>query len=114
MLMKKGRPGQLLRVICYPAHGMQMKQTILSETTAIGLRFRTESRLTLEREEVTVDTQWGKIVAKKVQTPAGTVIYPEYEACREIAQSAQVPLQQVYREVYRKTEDRGQRTEKKE
>lgn len=103
MLMKKGRPGQQLRVICYPAHGMEIKQTILSETTTIGLRFHTESRLTLEREQVTVDTQWGTIVAKKVQTPAGTVIYPEYEACRQIAESAKVPLQQVYREVYRKT-----------
>jgi len=99
MLMKKGRPGQLLRVICHPAHGLQLKQTILSETTAIGLRFRTESRLTLEREEVTVETRWGKLAAKKVQTPTGSVIYPEYEACREIAASAQVPLQQVYREV---------------
>ncbi len=100
MLMKKGRPGQQLRVICHPAHGMQLKQTILAETTAIGLRFRTESRLTLEREQVTVETQWGKVVAKKVQTSAGPVIYPEYEACKQIAESAQVPLQQVYREVY--------------
>ena len=104
MLMKKGRPGQQLRVICHPAHGLQLKQTILSETTAIGLRFRTEARLTLEREQVTVDTQWGKVVAKKVQTPAGPVIYPEYEACKQIAESAQVPLQQVYREVYLGTE----------
>lgn len=100
MLMKKGRPGQQLRVICHPAHGLQLKQTILAETTAIGLRFRTESRLTLEREQVTVETQWGKVVAKKVQTSAGPVIYPEYEACKQIAESAQVPLQQVYREVY--------------
>ena len=104
MLMKKGRPGQQLRVICHPAHGLQLKQTILSETTAIGLRFRTEARLTLEREEVTVETPWGAIAAKKVQTPTGTVIYPEYEACREIAESAQVPLAQVYREVYRGSE----------
>lgn len=100
MLMKKGRPGQQLRVICHPAHGMQLKQAILSETTAIGLRFRTEARLTLEREQVTVETQWGKVAAKKVQTPAGPVIYPEYEACRQIAESAQVPLQHVYRAVY--------------
>jgi hypothetical protein len=56
--------------------------------------------MTLEREQVTVETQWGAIVAKKVQTPAGAVIYPEYEACREIAESTQVPLQQVYREIY--------------
>lgn len=99
MLMKKGRPGQLLRVICHPSHGLPLKQTILSETTAIGLRFHTELRMTLEREQVLVETRWGKIAAKKVQTPAGEVIYPEYEACREIAKIAQVPLQQVYREV---------------
>lgn len=99
MLMKKGRPGQQLRVICHPNHAMELKQTILTETTAIGLRFRTEQRLTLEREQVLVDTPWGKIAAKKVQTPAGTMIYPEYEACKEIAESAQVPLQRVYQAV---------------
>ena len=104
MLMKKGRPGQQLRVICHSAHGLQLKQTILSETTAIGLRFRTEARLTLEREQVTVETRWGKVAAKKVQTPTGPVIYPEYEACREIAETEKVPLPQVYREVYRGTE----------
>ena len=110
MLMKKGRPGQQLRVICHPAHGLQLKQTILAETTAIGLRFRTESRLTLEREQVMMETPWGKVVAKKVQTPAGPVIYPEYEACRQIAESAQVPLQQVYREVYmgKEKKEKGQ------
>jgi uncharacterized protein (TIGR00299 family) protein len=106
MLMKKGRPGLQLRVICYPSHGLQLKQTILAETTAIGLRFRTEARLTLEREQVTVETPWGKVMAKKVQTPAGTVIYPEYEACREIAESAQIPLQQVYRAVLQGTEEK--------
>jgi uncharacterized protein (TIGR00299 family) protein len=104
MLMKKGRPGQQLRVIGYPSHGQQLKQTILAETTAIGLRFRTEARLTLERDQVTVETPWGKVVAKKVQTPAGPVIYPEYEACKKIAESAQIPLQQVYRAVIQGTE----------
>jgi pyridinium-3,5-bisthiocarboxylic acid mononucleotide nickel chelatase len=99
MLMKKGRPGQLLRVICHPVHGMALKRTLLSETTAIGLRFRTEQRLTLKREKVLVDTPWGKVAAKKVQTPAGTMIYPEYEDCKEIAQSARVPLQCVYQAV---------------
>jgi uncharacterized protein (DUF111 family) len=27
------------------------------------------------------------------------MIYPEYEACKKIAESAQIPLQQVYRAV---------------
>jgi pyridinium-3,5-bisthiocarboxylic acid mononucleotide nickel chelatase len=97
--MKKGRPGFSLQVICAPAHGQAVKETILSETSAIGLRFRREQRLTLAREQIVVDTRWGKIQAKKVWTPAGIVIYPEYEACREIASRQKVPLQQVYREV---------------
>lgn len=99
MLMKKGRPGQQLRVICDPAQGAPLKQTILTETTAIGLRFRTEARLTLDREPVTVDTPWGALVAKKVHTPAGPRIYPEYEACRALAESARIPLYEVYEAV---------------
>jgi pyridinium-3,5-bisthiocarboxylic acid mononucleotide nickel chelatase len=97
--MKKGRPGFRLQVICIPAHGHALKETILSETTAIGLRFRREQRCTLAREQVFVETRWGKLQAKKVWTPAGILIYPEYEACREIAVRHKVPLQLVYREV---------------
>ena len=97
--MKKGRPGFRLQVICNPVHSLALKETILSETSAIGLRFRREQRSTLARELVVVDTRWGKIQAKKVWTPAGIVVYPEYEACREIAARHNVPLQQVYRAV---------------
>jgi len=99
MIMKKGRPGQLLRVIANPAHALELKQIILSETTAIGLRFRKEERMTLKRDSVMVSTPWGEIVAKKVQTPKGTVIYPEYEACRKVAEEQQIPLDHVYRAV---------------
>ena len=99
MIMKKGRPGQLLRVITDPVHGLELKQVILSETTAIGLRFRREERMTLEREAVMIPTPWGKIMAKKVQTPKGSVIYPEYEACRKVAEKNQIPLSQVYQAV---------------
>ena len=87
------------RPICNPVHSLAMKETILSETSAIGLRFRREQRSTLARELVVVDTRWGEIQAKKVWTPAGIVVYPEYEACREIAARHNVPLQQVYRAV---------------
>lgn len=99
LLMKKGRPGQLLRVIADPAHGLALKQIILSETTAIGLRFRKEERMTLAREAVLVSTPWGEIVAKKVHTPKGTVIYPEYEACRKVAEANHIPLARVYHAV---------------
>jgi uncharacterized protein (DUF111 family) len=99
LIMKKGRPGQLLRVISNPVHALELKQIILSETTAIGLRFRKEERMTLKREAVLVSTPWGEIMAKKVQTPKGAVIYPEYEACIKIAKDEQIPLAQVYQAV---------------
>ncbi len=97
--MKKGRPGFALSVISPPAYAHLLKEIILSETTAIGLRFRKEARQTLAREKVLVSTPWGEIAAKKVQTPRGAVIYPEYEECRKIADRHQVPLQQVYNAV---------------
>ncbi len=99
ILMKKGRPGFTLQVICSPVHALDMKNIILTETSAIGLRFRKESRQTLAREEVILSTPWGEIKAKKVQTPSGPVIYPEYEECKKIAALHHIPLQEIYNEV---------------
>lgn len=97
--MKKGRPGFLLQVITAAAHSLAIKHCLLAETTAIGLRFRTEQRLTLPREFVNVATQWGPIMAKLVETPAGPVVTPEYEDCRRVAKEHDLPLRQVYAEV---------------
>ncbi|MBE0584147.1 MAG: nickel pincer cofactor biosynthesis protein LarC [Desulfofustis sp.] len=104
MQMKKGRPGFCLRVIAAPVHAARLKELILSETSSIGLRFRTEQRLTLPRRAVTVATRWGAVAAKEVDTPIGSKIYPEYEACRVVAEQHQVPLDLVYREVLLRSE----------
>ncbi len=97
--MKKGRPGFLLRVICDRAASLAAKECILSETTAIGLRFRTEQRWTLPRESGTVPTRWGRVRIKKITTPAGEVLTPEYEDCKRVAITHHVPIKEVYAEV---------------
>jgi len=97
--MKKGRPGFTLQVISPPAMAHPLKQTILTHTTAIGLRFRREERQTLPRQIVTVTTRWGEIKGKKVLTPAGWVVHPEYEECRKVALRYDVSLSEVYNEV---------------
>ena len=97
--MKKGRPGFTLQVISPPAKAHPLKQTILAHTSAIGLRFRREERQTLPRQIATITTRWGKIKAKKVLTPAGWVVHPEYEECRKVALRYDVPLSEVYNEV---------------
>jgi uncharacterized protein (TIGR00299 family) protein len=99
ILMKKGRPGYTLQVITSAAYRQQVQETIFSETSAIGVRFRTESRRTLQRRPVTVETPWGKIIAKEVIGTDRVTIYPEYEECRKIADTYKVPLQEVYHEV---------------
>jgi uncharacterized protein (TIGR00299 family) protein len=99
--MKKGRPGFLLQVITDPGRSLKIKHTILTETTAIGLRFRREKRMTLPRETGTVKTPWGPVHVKRVETPAGSALYPEYEDCRLVAQENQVPLKDVYAAVNR-------------
>lgn len=97
--MKKGRPGYTIQVISAPASSMILKDIILTETSAIGLRFRQENRQTLKRKIVQVKTRWGQVAAKQIDSPVGPVIYPEYEECRQIALQHQVPLQAVYNAV---------------
>ncbi|MDH3347315.1 MAG: nickel pincer cofactor biosynthesis protein LarC [Desulfobulbaceae bacterium] len=94
--MKKGRPGFLLRVICDPARSTLLKEMILRETSAIGLRFRFEERLTLEREATIVDTVYGPVAAKKIFDPGGVTLTPEYEDCCRVAAESHVSLKKVY------------------
>ena len=101
MHMKKGRPGFLLQVITSPACSWEIKNCIFRETTSIGLRFRREKRITLPRETGTVNTNWGQIQVKRVETPTGYALYPEYEDCRRVALENKVPLKDVYAAVNR-------------
>ncbi|PIE56098.1 MAG: TIGR00299 family protein [Desulfobulbus propionicus] len=100
MQMKKGRPGFLIRVICTPEMGPAARSLLLEHSSAIGLRYRREQRQTLAREPVMVDTRWGPVLAKRIITDrGGERITPEYEACRKIARTHNLSLQEVYRHV---------------
>lgn len=94
--MKKGRPGFRLTVLCEPAQSLALKNLIFTETTAIGLRFHRQQRMTLPRKTVCLETPWGPVQAKEIRTPAGPVITPEYEACRQVAREQNIPLRSVY------------------
>lgn len=97
MQMKKGRPGFLLRVVSEPALSWELQRIILNETSAIGLRYRKESRWTLARCQGFISTPLGPVAVKKVTTPAGKeVLYPEYEDCRRIAAEKNIPLREIY------------------
>jgi len=97
--MKKGRPGFTIQIIAPHALAFPLQQLLLTETSAIGLRFRQEQRRTLPRSLGTILTQMGEVKVKLVETPAGPRVTPEYEDCRRIATETGIPIAEIYRAV---------------
>ena len=104
-LMKKGRPGHILQVMCRKEAAAALENIIFKETTAIGLRYRDEARRVLPRKIVEVTTPWGTVTAKQVSLPGdlanGERIYPEYEECRRLAEKTGQPISAIYQAVGR-------------
>src|SRR4030042_6364518 len=61
IIMKKGRPGIRLTVLCKETEIEQLIKIILTETTTIGLRFHEVKRRVLHREIKYGDTEFGKV-----------------------------------------------------
>ncbi len=80
-----------------------LRDLLLRETTTIGLRWRIENKVALEREFAEVETEWGKVRIKVARWPSGEVANasPEYEDCRKLAREHKVPLKQVMQEAMR-------------
>lgn len=104
--MKKGRPGFTIQIISAESTAPQLQDILFTETTTIGLRFRKELRRTLPRESGFLPLRWGKIEVKKIDSPAGIRLTPEYEACKKMAMKNKVPLAAIYREVQLQSIDR--------
>lgn len=98
ILMKKERPGVKVTALVTPDRFEDLARLIFRETSTIGFRYRIESRRELDREIVHVKTLHGR-VRLKVSSDHGEVlqVQPEFEDCRRIAQSRNVPLKEVQR-----------------
>jgi len=95
--MKKNRPGTQLQVIGQPEDRERLTAIIFRESTTLGIRYSFSQRAVLKREGLVVDSPWGKMSLKKVINQDGrTVLLPEYEECRRIAQENHLALRDVY------------------
>ena len=100
IIMKKGRPGVKLTVLCGDDKKKNLIKIILKETTSIGLRFYEAQRKTLHREIKSVNTKLGKINVKISKLGKDILkITPEYRDCKKIAKKFDIPLFEVYKEV---------------
>ena len=92
IVMKKGRPGTLLRVIARPEDGDRFAQIIFAETTTFGLRIYPAERRVQSRSWVEVETRHGVV---RVKVSGDGAFTPEYEDCRRLATQSGVPLKDV-------------------
>jgi len=92
-----------LTVLASPDLLAALRDLLFRETTTIGLHWRIENKISLEREFATVETEWGPVRMKVARWPSGEVANasPEYEDCRKLAAEHSVPLKQVMQEAAR-------------
>jgi hypothetical protein len=96
VVMKKGRPGHLLHVLCRAAGRDAVLDIVLRETTTLGAREIPCSRVCLERHMCSVETVYGPI-RMKIGVLDGCVanVMPEYEDCAAAARDMEAPLRAV-------------------
>lgn len=95
LLMKKNRPGTLLRVIAQPEQQENLAELILAETTTLGLRMYSAERRVRSRRIVEVETRYGKA---RIKVSEDGSFAPEYDDCRELAMKTGTPLKEVLAE----------------
>ena len=95
--MKKNRPGVMLSFLCKPEQLERLAHLLLTETTAIGLRYYRADRIILRRQVVELQTRFGPVRFKQIYESGGAVMRrePEYEDCRRIARELEIPCREV-------------------
>jgi uncharacterized protein (TIGR00299 family) protein len=100
VIMKKGRPGIILTVLCREEKRMDIIDVVLRETSTIGVRYYEASRIALDRGIKEVSTEFGKVRVKVSMMRDGTVKWsPEYEDCRKMARRLKVPLLELTKKI---------------
>jgi uncharacterized protein (TIGR00299 family) protein len=96
VVMKKGRLGTHITLLCRESDAAAMQRLLFAETTTLGIRMRREQRVVLDRQSATVDTALGAVRIKTgfvAGQPSNA--QPEYEDCRALAEAHGAPLKQV-------------------
>jgi uncharacterized protein (DUF111 family) len=95
--MKKGRPAVVLSVLAPAAHEVELSETILRETTTLGVRVHPVHRHEAARETASVESEFGSVTVKLKRMDGAIVsAAPEYDDCRLIAAERGLPVRQVH------------------
>ena len=96
VLMKKGRPGTLITLLCEEDHQPALARLLLTETSTLGIRISRQQRICLDRQHTSVPTPYGEIRIKTGSLNNEELnAAPEFEDCRAAASSQGVPIKLV-------------------
>ncbi|MBK7627398.1 MAG: nickel pincer cofactor biosynthesis protein LarC [Bacteroidales bacterium] len=100
VIMKKGRPGIVLNVICETESADTLKNIIFTESTSLGIRTFPFRKDTLVRKLETIHTTFGEVRIKRSYFEEKEVsAKPEYDDCKKIASDTGIPLKEIYNKI---------------
>ncbi len=100
IIMKKGRPGIVLNVICETESADILKNIIFTESTSLGIRTFPFRKDTLSRKFETIQTTYGEVKIKRSFFKEKEVsVKPEYDDCRKIASETGIALKEIYNKI---------------
>lgn len=95
--MKKNRPGTMVSVLCSAEDKEKFAELLYNETTTLGVRIKEIERECLDRETLSVKTEFGKAEVKIALLKERIVnIKPEYEDVRKISIEKGKPFKEIY------------------
>jgi uncharacterized protein (TIGR00299 family) protein len=100
IIMKKGRPANVLNVICENGCADSVKEIIFTESTSVGTRTIPFRKDTIVRKFDTLNTIYGEVSVKRsFYNDKQVSCKPEYDECRKIASERKLPVKEVYNEI---------------
>ena len=108
VIMKKGRPGNVLSVLAPRDQAEAVLAVLFAETTALGVRIREAQRRVLPRRFTSVRVNGTDVRIKLADTRSGqSKAAPEYDDCKRVAEQSGRPVKDILEEammVYRQTQ----------
>lgn len=94
--MKKNRPAIKLCILCNERDLNKFIDLIMLETSTFGVRYNKYNRVILDRKFTKIETQFGEVSVKLGYYKDKLIrVTPEYEDCKVIAKTMNIPLNKV-------------------
>jgi pyridinium-3,5-bisthiocarboxylic acid mononucleotide nickel chelatase len=100
IIMKKGRPGVILNIICEKEYSEAVRNIVFSESSTLGIRSFSFKKDTLARSFETINTEYGQVEVKRSFYQGTEVsVKPEYDDCKRIAAETGIPIKVVFENI---------------